>query len=37
MIQIEATQRGHDVALSVRDDGRGIDADAVRARAIERG
>jgi two-component system chemotaxis sensor kinase CheA len=37
MIQVEATQRGHDVALAVRDDGRGIDADAVRARAIEKG
>ena len=37
LIQIEATQRGHDVAVEVRDDGRGIDPDAVRARAIERG
>jgi two-component system chemotaxis sensor kinase CheA len=37
LIQIEATQRGHDVAVEVRDDGRGIDPDKVRARAIERG
>ena len=37
LIQIEATQRGHDVAVEVRDDGRGIDPDAVRARALERG
>jgi two-component system, chemotaxis family, sensor kinase CheA len=37
LIQIEATQRGHDVAVEVRDDGRGIDPEAVRARAIERG
>jgi len=37
LIQVEATQRGHDVALAVRDDGRGIDADAVRARAVEKG
>jgi len=37
LIQIEATQRGHDVAVEVRDDGRGIDPELVRARAIERG
>jgi two-component system, chemotaxis family, sensor kinase CheA len=37
LIQVEATQRGHDVAVEVRDDGRGIDPDKVRARAIERG
>jgi two-component system chemotaxis sensor kinase CheA len=37
LIRIEATQRGHDVALEVRDDGRGIDPDRVRARAVERG
>jgi two-component system chemotaxis sensor kinase CheA len=36
-IQIEATQRGHDVVLELRDDGRGIDPEAVRARAVERG
>jgi two-component system chemotaxis sensor kinase CheA len=36
-IRIEASQRGHDVAISVRDDGRGIDPEAVRARAVERG
>ena len=37
VIQIDASQRGNDVVISVRDDGRGIDADIVRARAIERG
>jgi two-component system chemotaxis sensor kinase CheA len=37
LIQIEATQRGHDVAVEVRDDGRGIDPEVVRARALERG
>ncbi len=37
LIRIEATQRGHDVALLVRDDGRGIDPDQVRASAAERG
>jgi two-component system chemotaxis sensor kinase CheA len=37
LIQVEATQRGHDVAVEVRDDGRGIDPELVRARAIERG
>jgi two-component system chemotaxis sensor kinase CheA len=36
-IRIEATQRGHDVVVSVEDDGRGIDLAAVRARAVERG
>ena len=37
LILVEATQRGHNVALEVRDDGRGIDAGAVRARAVEKG
>ena len=37
LIRVEATQRGHDVAVEVRDDGRGIDPEQVRARAIERG
>jgi two-component system chemotaxis sensor kinase CheA len=37
LIQVEATQRGHDVAVEVRDDGRGIDPEQVRARAVERG
>jgi two-component system chemotaxis sensor kinase CheA len=36
-ISIEALQRGNDVVISVRDDGRGIDAERVRARAEERG
>jgi two-component system chemotaxis sensor kinase CheA len=37
VIQVEASQRGHDVAIEVRDDGRGIDPERVRARAVERG
>jgi two-component system chemotaxis sensor kinase CheA len=37
LIRIEATQRGHDVAVEVRDDGRGIDPEKVRLRALERG
>jgi two-component system chemotaxis sensor kinase CheA len=37
LIQVEATQRGHDVAVEVRDDGRGVDPEQVRARAVERG
>ena len=37
VIRIEAAQRGNDVAISVSDDGRGIDAERVRTRAIERG
>ncbi len=36
-IYIEASQRGNHVVIEVRDDGRGIDAEKVRARAIERG
>jgi two-component system chemotaxis sensor kinase CheA len=36
-ITIEASQRGNDVVISVRDDGRGIDPESVRARAVERG
>jgi len=36
-IRIEATQRGNDVVIAVSDDGRGIDAEAVRAKAVERG
>jgi len=37
VIRIEASQRGNDVAISVRDDGRGIDPEQVRARAIAAG
>jgi two-component system chemotaxis sensor kinase CheA len=37
VIRLEASQRGNDVAISVVDDGRGIDPEAVRARAVERG
>ena len=36
LIRIEAAQRGHDVAISVADDGRGIDPEQVRARASAR-
>jgi two-component system chemotaxis sensor kinase CheA len=37
VIRIEASQRGNDVVITVADDGRGIDAERVRAKAIERG
>jgi two-component system chemotaxis sensor kinase CheA len=36
-IRLDASQRGRDVVIAVSDDGRGIDADAVRERAVERG
>jgi two-component system chemotaxis sensor kinase CheA len=36
-IRIQAFQRGNHVVIEVTDDGRGIDTEQVRARAIERG
>jgi len=36
-IQLSARQSGANVLISVTDDGRGIDADAVRARAVQNG
>jgi two-component system chemotaxis sensor kinase CheA len=36
VIRLEATQRGNDVVITVADDGRGIDPQQVRAKAIER-
>ncbi len=36
-IRIEAFQRGNDVVIAVTDDGAGIDADGIHARAVERG
>ena len=36
-IRLEASQRGNDVVITCSDDGRGIDLEAVRRRAIERG
>ena len=36
-ILIEADQRGNDVVIAVTDDGRGIDAEAVHRRALEKG
>lgn len=36
-IRIEAHQRGSHVVIQVSDDGRGVDLDAVRARAVARG
>jgi two-component system chemotaxis sensor kinase CheA len=36
-VVIEAGQRGNHVVIQVRDDGRGIDLEQVRARAVERG
>jgi two-component system chemotaxis sensor kinase CheA len=37
VIRISATQRGNDVVITVVDDGRGIDPEDVRERAISRG
>ena len=37
LIRIVASQRGNDVLITVTDDGRGIDAEKVRTRAIEAG
>jgi two-component system chemotaxis sensor kinase CheA len=37
VIRVEASQRGNDVVITVADDGRGIDTERVRARALERG
>jgi two-component system chemotaxis sensor kinase CheA len=36
-IRLEAYQRGNDVVIAATDDGRGIDVEAVRRRAVERG
>ncbi len=36
-IRIEASQRGNHVLIEVADDGRGIDEEAVRVRAVQRG
>ncbi len=36
-VRVEAFQRGNDVVIQLADDGRGIDADAVRARAVAQG
>ena len=36
-ISVQASQRGNHVLIQVRDDGRGIDVDAVRATAVSRG
>src|SRR5690606_18114976 len=36
-IQLAAHQRGNHVVIEVRDDGRGVDLEAVRARAVARG
>ncbi|HEY8120286.1 MAG TPA: chemotaxis protein CheA [Myxococcota bacterium] len=37
VIRLEASQRGNDVVITVADDGRGIDGERVRAKAVERG
>ena len=34
---LEAFQEGHDVVVRVRDDGRGLNVDSIRHRAVERG
>lgn len=36
-IRLEAFQRGNDVVIAATDDGRGVDVEAVRRRALERG
>jgi two-component system chemotaxis sensor kinase CheA len=36
-IRLDASQRGNDVVIAISDDGRGIDAKALRQRAIEQG
>jgi len=36
-LELRALQRGNNVIISVRDDGRGIDPERIRAKAIERG
>jgi two-component system chemotaxis sensor kinase CheA len=36
-IRLEAFQRGNDVVIAATDDGRGVDVEAVRRRAVERG
>ena len=36
-IRLEAYQRGNDVVIAATDDGRGVDVEAVRRRAVERG
>ncbi len=36
-VRLEASQRGNDVQIAIRDDGRGIDPERVRRRALELG
>ncbi|TFL17926.1 chemotaxis protein CheA [Jannaschia formosa] len=36
-VRLSATQEGGEVLITIADDGRGLDADAIRARAVERG
>ncbi|MFH1687336.1 MAG: chemotaxis protein CheA [bacterium] len=36
-IWLDATQEGSNIVISIRDDGRGLDIDAIRAKALERG
>lgn len=36
-IEISATQEGSNIVIKITDDGRGLDLDAIRAKAIERG
>jgi two-component system, chemotaxis family, sensor kinase CheA len=36
-IVLAAAQRGHDIVIEIRDDGKGLDAARIRAKAVERG
>jgi two-component system, chemotaxis family, sensor kinase CheA len=36
-IVLSAEQRGHDIVIEIRDDGKGLDAERIRSKAIERG
>jgi two-component system chemotaxis sensor kinase CheA len=36
-ILLSAAQRGHDIVIEIRDDGKGLDAARIRAKAVERG
>jgi len=36
-VSLEASQEGSNIVIKITDDGRGLDADAIRAKAVERG
>lgn len=37
IVQISAEQKGGNIVIDIRDDGRGLDAEKIRAKAVERG